>query len=490
MTNGKRGLYNRLGSQKDVRDKEIKRRDENTKRAIFNKSKEKGDSSHISQSRIDDLLGLTDTQRNKQGADKISDEEKSYIAGVIKDRVDPMIICELADENNISLYDLIYLEYILPTDMKNYLTYKQNLERANELEKQREEKRRKEEELRKQKEKDELRRKKDLELKAKKDAEEKLRREEEKRLQEEEQAKKQLSKLKEGLGLGLNKTDNKDETEGSIDEFDEIEKVLESASRPDKDINSGRAIINLRNNGSKDEENGNTDISSVDVDSDGEGINFLKKLKEVGKKVSDERYIEDISEYIGLGGNQVEDDLEDRVVDEVKVIGQDMTKEDESHKKYTSDEEIDALIRRGKGNLTRIVDDNKRKVYLVGRLEDLGLTSNSIPGYSIIEMDTEGKFNNYLSNRESVMVLTRFMTTEVRDALSRWFKGLYDEDTGIVHDKYRVITVDDKDMQLKHDIIECEIPITKETLDEYYDNNPFDNYMKEKKLFPGLDSLL
>lgn len=457
MVNERRGLYSRLNVQKDVRDKEIKERDENTRRAIFNKSKEKSKDSGISQSRIDDLLGLTDTQRNKQGAEKISKETKEYIASVIKDRVDPMIICELADENGINLYDLIYLEYILPTDMKNYISYKQNIEQANELARRREANRRKEEELRKQREESERKRLEELERRARIEEEERKREERERREKEEQEARLKLSLLKVGIGNSSEETTKGDE--GQLKTVGDTEIPLNN-DITDKDKVSV-----------KDETVEEGNITN----------NFLKKLKEVGKAVSEDRYKEELKEYTE-DVNDIEEDRdrgEPKSQDtEVEVVG------------YTSDDEIDALIRKGKGVLTKDIENNKRKVYVVGVLEELGLSKDSFTGYTLIEMDTEGKFNNYLSNRESVMVLTRYMTPEVRDALSGWFRGLYDEDTGIIHDKYRVITVDDKDMQLNHDIIECAIPITKETLDEYYDKNPFDNYMKEKRLFPGLDSLL
>lgn len=417
-----RNIYNQLRKPKDIKDEISKDKDKQQKKEISRRSKNKAiNVESVNKSRLDEMLGLTVTERKQIGAEKISNEEKARINNILRGKVEFISVCEIAEENDINLYHLVYLNYITESEMQNYLSYKDNLNRQNLIAEKRLAEQKRNEELRKKRqEEDEKRR-----LRKIKEDERKAKMEEE-RLEKERQIKfenerKQLQQLTE-----INKFKEIPLDDG-INEFDNNLDVI---------TNNQENIIDSQEN--------ITDNKQTNESND-DNYNMLLDLQE------------SLSGLKGDGIIESEDDYKEEMKPPTIIS------------KY---------------------EDNRRRVYVIGRLKELDLTENSILGYKLIETDDTEKFNSYLANKDSLLVLTRTMTSEIMDILKDWFKGLYDEENEYMHDKFRIITIDDDKLNLEHPIIEDKMKLTRENLDNYYDTHPFEEYMTKKHGFPGLDVFL
>lgn len=92
-----------------------------------------------------------------------------------------------------------------------------------------------------------------------------------------------------------------------------------------------------------------------------------------------------------------------------------------------------------------------------------------IEGYEINFIEKTVDLNYFTSSRNNLMIITNNIPRYIVSIFVDWIKGVTDMDGG-----YRMVTL--KGAELTHPLIEGTIELTKESLDEYYENHTLEQY--------------
>lgn len=93
-----------------------------------------------------------------------------------------------------------------------------------------------------------------------------------------------------------------------------------------------------------------------------------------------------------------------------------------------------------------------------------------IEGYQIIFIAQPNDFSYFTTSRDNLLVLTNNIPRYLVNLFLDWIKGVEDQGK-----RYRVARLEGE--SLKHKLIECDVALTKESLDTYYATHELSNYV-------------
>lgn len=388
---------------------------------------------------------------NEEAEQYISEESRAEMERVLRGVVDTTDVINRALANDLNIEDLIYIGYITKNDYQIYL--KAEASRAEKERRRIESERRKKEEAERQ-----------SEAKRQQEEERKKQLEEEARLREEEEREE-----KEKLELLIKKLSG----EGKEEETTNIKEPETSTeyTEPDDEDNSYEGDDVSRNTGTLPKTksgiskffSGGVSDSNSESDSDSEEEQEAK-TKPKTKTIKEETRVL-VKDFIKENKEKQLEPVEEKVEDKgnVYIVG-DLNK---------------VLKNSGVGEKTSTG-------YMITKEDIDNHITEDLKGYTVTVVQEPSKLEEYLRSKNNLLVLTQDVDKGIAEKLGGILRRLRD-DKGV---RYRVVTIEGSNTEVKFDVVEEAILLTGEGLDTYYENNPIDNYYDEKQGFSSLDSLL
>lgn len=373
----------------------------------------------------------------------ISEESRSEMERVLRGVVDTTDVINRALANDLNIEDLIYIGYITKNDYQVYL--KAEASRAEKERRRIESERRKKEEAERQ-----------AEAKRQEEEERKKKLEEEARLREEEERAE-----KEKLELLIKKLSGEGKEEGATwNQEQEPDTFTEYTNQVEENVE--------------------------------EGITDTDTLPKGKTRIS--------NFFSGVSDNETETekDYEPKEEHKKEPIPKPIPKpkpKTETIKEKQIEPKVEKVLDKGNvyivGDLNKVlknsgVGEKTSTGYMITKEDIENHITENLRGYTITVVEEPSKLEEYLRSKNNLLVLTQDVDKVIAEKLGGILRRLRD-DKGV---RYRVVTIEGSNTEVKFDVVEESILLTGEGLDTYYKNNPIDNYYDEKQGFSSLDSLL
>lgn len=208
-------------------------------------------------------------------------------------------------------------------------------------------------------------------------------------------------------------------------------------------INNKYAELDLQNEKKRQE----TEVSSLD-------LSML--TTELSAEESKESLAEDAQKE---DWRYVLDNMKNKIAKDDQQI-EELTQQYEEAKQNDDEEKVAEL------ELVLVPKVADKLIYVISPIFEV----EEIEGYKIIFIAQPNDFSYFTTSRDNLLLLTNNIPRYLVNLFLDWIKGVEDQGK-----RYRVARLEGE--SLKHKLIECDVALTKESLDMYYATHELSNYV-------------